>query len=94
MAKKDDYKAVKVLIETGNIVEFREIFNHASRTAIAGDLGIYYTKFKQLIDHVDRFTIQDLYQLARLIGVDGKKMVQLAVDQVEKDKAGKIKKPR
>jgi hypothetical protein len=94
MGKEDDYKAAKVLIETGNIVEFRQIFNHISRTAIAGDLGIYYSKFKQLVEHVDRFTLKELYQLARLIGVEGKVIIQLAVDQIEKDKAAKTKKTR
>ena len=85
MAKKDDYKAIKVLIEGGHITEFRQIFDHTYRTNIANDLGIYYSRFKQMMDHIDRFSIQELYQLARLIGVEGKVMVKLAVEQVEKD---------
>jgi len=92
MAKKDHYKAVKVLIETGNIVVFREIFNHVPRTTVANDLGIYYSKFKTYLEQVDRFSIRELYQLARLIGVEGRNIVQLAVEQIEKDKAAKVKK--
>lgn len=92
MAKKDDYKAIKVLIEGGHITEFRQIFDHTFRTTIANDLGIYYSRFKQMMDHIDRFSIRELYQLARLIGVEGKVMVQLAIEQVEKDIASKKRK--
>lgn len=94
MAKKDDYKVVKVLIETGHITEFRQIFDHVYKTTVANDLGIYYNRFKDLLEHVDRFSIQELYQLGRVIGIDGRKMVQLALDQFEKDRAAKLSKGR
>lgn len=93
MTKQADYTAVRVLIETGNITVFRGIFDHASRTTIAKDMGIYYTKFKRLIDHVDGFTIKEIYQLSRIIGVEGEVIVQLVVEQLKQDRL-KRKKPK
>jgi hypothetical protein len=92
MSGKFDYKPVKDLIEAGMIDGFKAIFNfYGIRTALANDAGINYTRFKTIIEKCDLFTGVEIYQIARVIGVQGKVLAHLWIDQIEKDKA-KIRK--
>jgi hypothetical protein len=81
MAKDRRYSTVKVLIETGNIKSFREIFDHIPKSVVYSDLGMNYTRFAKLIDSPALFTLQELITLAGFFGIDSRKMIDLAYTQ-------------
>lgn len=91
MAKDKRYISVKSLIETGRIVDFREIFEYIPRKVVYKDLGVNYSRFKRLLDSTDLFTLQELITLAGLFEVDARAFIELAFAQYEKDKKGKRK---
>jgi predicted phosphatase len=92
MAKGSGYEALKILIDAGNITEFRQIFRHVNRTKVAEDLGIHYRLFKTMVEKVDEFALKHLFTLADLIGVDDQTVLQLVYAQHEADKKAKRKK--
>jgi len=78
MEKDPRYKAVKVLIEGKHIAEFKEIFTHVPKTIMAHDLGTNNNRMTRLIDHVDQFTLAELYRISNLLNVDYKVIFNLA----------------
>lgn len=86
MERRKQYQAIKILIEAGHIQEFRQIFEHIYPTHVAKDMGIHYTRFTSMIEKVQGFKLQELYTLARLIGVPGLTLLQLVDIQHEGDK--------
>lgn len=92
MAKDRRYKTVKVLIETGTITEFREIFDNIPKTTVAADMGTNYKRLLRLTNDVDQFKIADLFTLARFFEVEKLTLLKLVVNQSEnaaKKKRGK-----
>lgn len=83
------YRTIKLLIEGNQLKEFREIFEHIPKTVINVDLGINYARFNRLIKQVQGFKLEELYMLARLIGVDEKVILDLAHSQYLADKKKK-----
>jgi hypothetical protein len=81
MAKDRRYSTVKVLIETGNIKSFREIFDHIPKSVVYSDLGMNYTRFAKLIESPTLFTLQELITLAGFFTLDPKLMIDLAYTQ-------------
>jgi hypothetical protein len=92
MAKDRRYSTVKVLIETGNIKSFREIFDHIPKSVVYSDLGMNYTRFAKLIDNPALFTLLELITLSGFFGIDPKLMIDLAYGQFLENKKGKKKK--
>ena len=77
MVKDKRFKTVKLLIEGGHIPEFKDIFEHIPRTAVAKEMGIHYDRFKKMITDPAEFKVKELYTLAGMIGVDGKILLDL-----------------
>lgn len=92
MAKDKRYAATKVLIESGHIQTFRQIFDHIPRSVVYSDLGINYTRFKELLSNTARFTLQELIILGKLFEMDAKTLIDMAYDQFLTDQKGKKRK--
>jgi hypothetical protein len=91
MVRDKRYKAVKNLIDTGNIKSLHDIFDYVPKRVVYSDLGVNYTRFLALINNPDRFTLKELITMAGLFEVDPKTMVDIAYNQWFEDK--KAKKP-
>lgn len=83
MAKDRRYKTVKILIETGTITEFREIFDNIPKTIVAADMGTNYKRLLRLINDVEQFKVGDLLMLARFFDVDNMAFLKLVVAQAK-----------
>lgn len=68
--KDERYEAVKSLMESKKIVRLAQWFRYVPKTIIAKDAGIHPERFNTLINHVERFTIEEKYALAMLVELD------------------------
>jgi plasmid maintenance system antidote protein VapI len=81
MEKDHRYKTVKVMIETGNVTEFKQMFDHIPKSVVAHDLGTNNNRMTRLISHVEQFTLDELHKISKLVDTDFKVFVNLAANQ-------------
>ena len=81
MARDDRYQTVKILIEGGHIKSMKELIRIIPASVVYKDLGINYSRFKNLIDKSQLFTLQELILLASFCKMEPKAMIDLAYKQ-------------
>jgi len=81
MEKDIRYESVKVLIETGRIHEFQQIFNYLPKSILAHDLGTNNNRMTRLINHVEQFTLEELFRISHLLGVNYKIILTIVHNQ-------------
>jgi hypothetical protein len=92
MAKDHRYKTVKVLIESGIITEFNQIFLYIPKSVVSEDMGINYSRFVRLLQQVELFRLKELIIMSGFFEVEGKAFIELAHMQYLTDKRVKPKK--
>ena len=60
MSRDHRYKTVKVLIESGIITEFNQIFLYIPKSVVSEDMGINYSRFVRLLRQVELFRLKEL----------------------------------
>lgn len=91
MTKDKRYKIIKTLLDAGQLVDFRDIFNYIPKKVVYQDLGMNYGRFKRLLAHPDLFSLRELSILSTFVGVEPRAIIELAFTQTEKDKKGRRK---
>ena len=88
MRKDIRYSTLKRLIQTGDIKTLADIFDKEiiTKTQVRKDLGIHNQRFNKLLSHPNKFMLDDLIRFAELIELDAKSVVDLALNQWERDK--------
>lgn len=86
MAKDHRYKTVRVLIESGIITEFNQIFLYIPKSVVSEDMGINYSRFVRLLQQVELFRLKELIMMSGFFEVDGKAFIELAHSQYITDK--------
>lgn len=89
MVKDKRYKLVKDQISGGHIKTFSEIFDIIPKTVVLKDLHIHNQRFNELMSDVRLFTLLQLYELAALIEIDGKIILDMAHHQYLADQKKK-----
>ncbi len=79
------YLSVKLAIETHTITEFRQIVTYAPKTWLANDLNKNTDRMTDLIDHVEKLSIKDLFRISTLLGVDHYSVFYLISNQYLND---------
>ena len=92
MSRDHRYKTVKVLIESGIITEFNQIFLYIPKSVVSEDMGINYSRFVRLLRQVELFRLKELIIMSGFFDVDGKAFIELAHSQYVSDKKVKPKK--
>lgn len=82
MPKDSRYSSTKVLIETGHIKSFREIFDFIPKTIVYKDLQVNFNRFSRAVHNPEHLSIQELRVLAELFGIDAKRLIDMAYEQV------------
>lgn len=82
MSKDYRYDTVNFLIESGKINSIRDIFLHIPKTIVYKDLGINFGRFDRAIIDPSIFRLEELANLAELIGVNAKKLIDMAYEQM------------
>jgi plasmid maintenance system antidote protein VapI len=91
MTRDARYITVKNLITAGYIKSFREMFPTIRKSIVAHDLGMNNSRFTTLMNDVKKFTLEELYLLAKFLDVEEKVVLNLVHEQYEIDKKKKIK---
>lgn len=81
MEKDERYKAVKRLIEKGDITEFNQMFTFIPKTVVARDLGAAPARFSEKMNQIEKFTLQDVFSIAKLLEVENLSVLKLAANQ-------------
>lgn len=97
MAEKKDtrYKTVKIVLEVGQIKNFKDIFKIIPKSIVGKDMHTNNSRMQRLIDNPGEFTYDEIAEIARLIGCEYitlRDLVEKAVGLVE-SKNGKKSKP-
>ena len=89
MKKDERYEVVKDMIESGRITEFKHIFKYMPKTVMAHDLSTNTTRMTRLIDNVQEFTLEELYEISKLIEIDHLTIFRLLDKQFHNSTKGK-----
>jgi hypothetical protein len=81
MEKDIRYESVKVMIESGRIHEFQQIFNFLPKSIMAHDLGTNNNRMTRLINHVEQFTLDELFRISQLLEINYKTVLNLIHNQ-------------
>ena len=92
MSRDHRYKTVKVLIESGIITEFNQIFLYIPKSVVSEDMGINYSRFVRLLRQVELFRLKELIIMSNFFEVEGKAFIELAHSQYLTDKKVKTRK--
>ena len=92
MEKDRRYKTVKIMIEGGHLTEFHQIFDYIPKSIVANDLGTNYNRLIRLIEHVEQFTLKELFTLSSFCNLDSKLILDLVYNQYANERKAKKKK--
>ena len=82
MSGDQRYSTIKVLIQSGHIKSFRDIFNYIPKTVVYKDLGVNFNRFSKAINDPAGFSMGELRTLAEFFAVDTKKLIDMAYEQM------------
>ena len=57
------YGYIKLLLADGKIQSFGDIFDHVPKTIVANDLGKNVHRFTELMNRIEKFTLEELLQI-------------------------------
>lgn len=92
MAVDPRYKTAQKLILAGGITTLSELMDIIDKTPLAKALKTSPGRLNKLLDNPALFLFQDAYNIAALIGVDEKLIVDIVFQQYAVDKKGRKKK--
>lgn len=81
MVKDKRHKTVKILIETGNVTTFADIFEHIPKTTVADDLGIHFNRMARMISNVNDIKVNDIFLFSGYFEIDAKVLFELIYNQ-------------
>jgi hypothetical protein len=71
------YDLIKPMMDAGKIICFNDIFKFIPKTVVAKDLGKKVDRFNELMNHVQEFTLEELFLIAKFCGIEEKQMYEL-----------------
>lgn len=86
MIKDKRYKTVKLLIESGGITLFSEIFDHIPVTTMAKFLGSNHARMTVYRDDPNLLTFGKVLLLASYFEVEEAKMLELTHKQIQENR--------
>lgn len=75
------YTTIKVLVESGHITTFRQIFNYIPKTIVYKDLRVNFKRFSKAILNPSGLSLGELRTLAEFFDMDTKKLIDMAYMQ-------------
>jgi hypothetical protein len=73
------YELIKTMFNAGKIKTLNDIFGFVPKTVVANDIGKKVDRFTALINKVERFTLEDLFQIAKLCDLEESQILQLVM---------------
>ena len=81
------YDLIKPMIVGEKILTFNDIFKFIPKTVVANDLGKKVDRFTELMNHVEGFTLGELFMIAKFCDLDESQMLKLVVSEYLKSKS-------
>jgi hypothetical protein len=81
------YSTIKVLINSGHIVSFRDIFDYIPKTIVYKDLHVNFKRFSKAILNPSALTLGELIELAEMFGLESKLIIEMAFKQIPASKS-------
>ena|SRR5258708_21628512 len=92
MGQRDPrYDLIKPMIGDGKINSFNDIFKFIPKTVVAKDLGKKVDRFTELMNRIEKFTLRDLFIIAKFCEMSESQMLKLAENEYLKSKSKIIK---
>jgi hypothetical protein len=66
--------SIKIMIESGHITEFKQIFHYIPKSVIGKHLRTNNPRMSRLVLNVDELTVQEIVSISALINVDYNKL--------------------
>lgn len=79
------------MIEGGHLTEFTQIFDYIPKSVVANDLGTNYNRLIRLIEHVEQFTLKELFTLSSFCDLDSKLILDLVYNQYANERKARKK---
>jgi hypothetical protein len=86
MERDPRYDLIKPMIAEGKIIFFTDIFKYIPKTIVARDLGKKVDRFTELMNRVEKFTLEDLYLIAKTCEIPRLQILRLADDEYARNK--------
>jgi hypothetical protein len=80
------YDSIKIMIETGHITEFQQIFNYIPKSLLGKHLHTNNPRMTRLVSNVDDLTVHEIVSISTLFNVDYTKITHIVFAQYLKDK--------
>jgi hypothetical protein len=80
------YDSIKIMIETGHITEFQQIFNYIPKSLLGKHLHTNNPRMTRLVSNVDDLTVHEIVSISALFNVDYNKITHIVFAQYLKDK--------
>ena len=80
------YDSIKIMIETGHITEFQQIFNYIPKSLLGKHLHTNNPRMTRLVSNVDDLTVHEIVSISALFNVDYNKISHIVFAQYLKDK--------
>ena len=77
MSKTERYITAKLIIESGKLAEFKDIFLHIPKTRVAEDAGMHFYRMNKIINNADTITAKEIFMLSSLFDTDAKLIFNL-----------------
>lgn len=78
------YDLIKSMLSEGNIVFFTDIFKYIPKTVVANDLGKKVDRFTVMMNHVEKFTLEEVFRLAAMCKLTDEQMYTLMHNEYAK----------
>jgi hypothetical protein len=89
MIKRDDrYDVIKPMVDSGQLVSFNQIFKYIPKTVVAKDLGKKVDRFNVLMNHVDEFTLAEVFRIGHFCKIDDWAILKLVMYDHQHSKNG------
>lgn len=83
------YIAAKRMVEKGDITSFNQLFAIIPKSIVAADMGTQNVRFTSLMNHIEKFTLQELFLLGSFFELSEHDIVKLALNQYMEQKRNK-----
>jgi hypothetical protein len=70
MSRDKRLDSIRILIESGHITEFKQIFHYIPKSVIGKHLRTNNPRMSRLVLRVDELTVQEIVSISHLIEVD------------------------
>lgn len=85
------YRIIKPLLNEGQIHSFLDIFEYIPKSVVAADLGKKVDRFTELMNRIEKFTVEELLIIAGFCNLSVSEMFQLVETEYLKRQNKKLK---